>query len=499
MSRYLFGIFTYIALSMTAHAHAETGVSQYYQSIHHNPTKLSAFLHAMPKGGDLHNHHGGASMAENMLDYAKNDPLCLDEATLTLTENPNCPAKDRLQNVLKNPVTVNKIIDAWSMRHFHPGKESGHDHFFETFGKYFIVSSQHSAEILTEIVDRAGRQNEVYLELMVTPDNNTSGLLGKSLEWQNNLPLLRQQLLQAGLPAIVSDISKNITHDETYLKNTLQCDTANATPGCQVKVRYLYQILREQAPTQVFAQLLAGFEAASHDARIVGINMVQPEDGLISMRDYALHMQMVGYLHTLYPNVHISLHAGELTPGLVSDEGLRFHVRDAVHIAHAERIGHGIDVTYETQEDALLREMAARHIAVEINLTSNALILDIAGKKHPFPIYQAANVPLTISTDDEGVDRTNLTAQYAIAATTFKLSYATLKTLSRNALTYSFLPGHALWNDYAYQDVATACKHDALGSEKPSKSCQQFLHQQEKARAQWELERRFMAFEKQYH
>jgi hypothetical protein len=42
----------------------------------------------------------------------------------------------------------------------------------------------------------------------------------------------------------------------------------------------------------------------------VGINYVMPEDGATSMADYALHMKIVGFLHGLYPKVHISLHAG---------------------------------------------------------------------------------------------------------------------------------------------------------------------------------------------
>jgi hypothetical protein len=81
---------------------------------------------------------------------------------------------------------------------------------------------------------------------------------------------------------------------------------------------------------QVFAQTLLGFETASADPRFVGINYVMPEDGTISMADYALQMKMVGFLHGLYPKVHISLHAGELAPGLVPPEGLCCHIRLAV-------------------------------------------------------------------------------------------------------------------------------------------------------------------------
>ncbi len=63
-------------------------------------------------------------------------------------------------------------------------------------------------------------------------------------------------------------------------------------------------------------------------------------------------MRMLAYLHERYPKVHISLHAGELVQGLVPPEGLRFHIRDSVEIAHAERIGHGVDVMNETNPEA---------------------------------------------------------------------------------------------------------------------------------------------------
>ncbi len=488
---------TALSLSTTIQATPET-TSQYYQSILNNPQRLSHFLYNMPKGGDLHNHHGGSSMAENMIRYAKNDHLCVDTTTETARIDSTCSPTNLLENITRTPAGEDALVDAWSMHHFHEGKETGHDHFFNSFAKYSAITSQHSGEVLSEIVDRAGNQNETYLELMVTPDKNASGMLGKSIGWNPNLSELRTKLFAAGIANIVGDISKKLDTDETFMKKSLQCDTHAPMPGCGVKLRYLYQVLREQPPEQVFGQLLAGFEAASKDPRVVGINMVQPEDGPISMRDYDLQMQMVGFLHTLYPNVHISLHAGELVPGLVPDDGLRFHIRDAIEIAHAERIGHGVDINHEDNMNQLLDEMAKKHITVEISLTSNAMILDVSGDKHPLPLYVNAGVPVTLSTDDEGVDRTDMTKQYEVAATTFKFSYPTLKSFSRNALAYSFLPGQALWDDYAYQQVTSACKHDTLGNETPSTTCQAFLSNNEKARSQWELEKRFVKFENEY-
>ena len=142
-----------------------------------------------------------------------------------------------------------------------------------------------------------------------------------------------------------------------------------------MKVLYLYQVLRGFPPEQVFAQTVLGFELASVDPRMVGLNFVMPEDGYLSMRDYHLHMSMLDYLHSIYPKVRMTLHAGELSPGMVAPEGLKFHIREAVDRGHAERIGHGVDVMYEDRPYELLQELAAKHIVVEINLTSNDVIL----------------------------------------------------------------------------------------------------------------------------
>ena len=61
----------------------------------------------------------------------------------------------------------------------------------------------------------------------------------------------------------------------------------------------------------------------------------------MAMSEYHRQMLMLDYLHSVYPKVHISLHAGELAPGLVPPDGLSFHIREAVHLGHAELIGQG--------------------------------------------------------------------------------------------------------------------------------------------------------------
>jgi len=234
----------------------------------------------------------------------------------------------------------------------------------------------------------------------------------------------------------------------------------------------------------------------AHDHTWVGINFVMPEDGYVSMRDYTLQMNMLDYLHSIYPRVPISLHAGELAPGLVPPEGLRFHIRQAVELGHAQRIGHGVDVMYEDDAPGLLNELAQKHVMIEINLSSNEGILGIEGEKHPFLNYRLAHVPMALSTDDEGVSRIDITDEYVRAAIDYHLTYADLKTLARTGLEHNFLPGASLWARPDVFDAATdACKGETPGEQNPSAGCESFLDGSEKAAAQWELERRFRDFE----
>ena len=230
------------------------------------------------------------------------------------------------------------------------------------------------------------------------------------------------------------------------------------------------------------------------------MNFVQPEDGYIAMRDYRLQMQMLDAVHGSYPQVHISLHAGELAPGMVPPDGLTFHIRLAVEQGEAERIGHGVDVMYEDRPYELLKEMSVKHVMVEVNLTSNDVILNMKGDDHPFELYRRYGVPVALSTDDEGVSRIDLTHEYVRAAVTYPLSYRDLKKMVRTSLEHSFLPGGSLWQQATPETLdkpVPACAAQ-LGQDTPAGECADLVSGSEKAQQQWELERRFHAFEASY-
>jgi adenosine deaminase len=259
-------------------------------------------------------------------------------------------------------------------------------------------------------------------------------------------------------------------------------------------VRFQAVAIRNLPRAVVFAQLLYAFAIADADRRYVGVNIVAPEDGPVALADYDRHMAMLRFLGQRYPKVSMSLHAGEMTRGLVPAAALRDHIAKAVDTG-ARRIGHGVDISYETDAPALLARMARERIAVEINLTSNDLILGVRGADHPLALYSAAGVPTVLSTDDQGVARSDMTNEYVRAATDQGLSYAELKRMARASIRYSFLPGESLWRADALETPGTACGGVNPTGPQPGGSCGRLLASSEKAREEWKLERAFTAFE----
>ncbi|HEY6944052.1 MAG TPA: hypothetical protein VI431_02850 [Candidatus Acidoferrum sp.] len=476
------------------------------EAARNNPLQLRNFLKKMPKGADLHNHLSGAVYAESWIRAAAEDRLCVHLASLSFVKphaekdtgdagcgNGTVPAA----SAYKDQHLYDALIDAFSMRGFVPSPGvTGHDHFFDTFAKFGGTDHRHLGEWLDEIATRADGQNEQYLELMQTPEFDHAAAIAKDIGWMEDFAQLRDALLAHGLAEEVATATKALNEAESLRRQREHCGQAGAAPACRVEIRYLCQVLRGFPRQQVFAQTLLCFETAAADPRFVGINFVMPEDGYISMSDYALHMRMISFLRKIYPKIHLTLHAGELAPGLVPYEGLCCHIRLAVEEAKAERIGHGVDVMYEDRPHDLLKEMARNHVMVEISLTSNDVILGISGKDHPFPLYRQFGVPVALATDDEGVSRIDLTHEYVRAVQTYDLSYRDLKQMVRTSLEHIFLTGHSLWREPDhFTQVVSACAKDSLGSEKPSSPCTSFLKSSEKATQQWELERRFHKFE----
>jgi hypothetical protein len=408
-------------------------------AIRNQPLALEAFLREMPKGADLHNHLSGAIYAESYLRWAVDDKLCVVLATFTIAAAP-CDAgagRPAASAVVDDATLYNETIDALSMRNW-PTNLNGHDHFFQAFAKFGLVSAAHGGDMVAEVSSRAAAEHVSYLELMVTTDGGVATRLGRQAGWISDFAQMRAKLLASGWADVLTQTKQRLDAVDARRNEIQKCGTPAAEPGCLVTVRYVAQVARATPPEEVFAQIMAGLDLQGGDARVVGLNLVQPEDAPVAVRDFDLHMRMIDFLHPMYPRAHIALHAGELADGLVPPDALRSHIRESIGKGHAERIGHGTAAMQENDPYGLMRELAAKKVLVEINLTSNDSILGVKGARHPLRTFLRYGVPVAISTDDYGVARSSHTLEFLKAVQEHNLDYLTLKRMVMNSIDYSF-------------------------------------------------------------
>ena len=486
---------------------AEQKTAGYFESIRKSPPQQLAFLLKMPKGADLHNHLSGAIYAESYIAWAAEKGLCVNNRTLALAV-PAAPSKcDSDQTpaatALTNSVLYRQMVDAWSMRNWQLSGQSGHDHFFDAFGRFGAATYNNSGRMLAAAVANAARGRVLYVEFMLTPDGTPTGVassqIGDKVGWDGNFQSTLDKLKANGIDGAASLGVENLRAMEAEKNQILKCGTPQADVGCLVTIRYVAQVSRNSALGPVFAQMVTGLALANDpQSKVVALNLVQGEDGLNSMQNFSLHMQMLKFLRPLYPRAHVTLHAGELAPGLVPPDGLTFHIRESVLVAGAERIGHGVDLLHETQPYELLKEMARRNVMVEICLSSNDLILGVSGAHHPLATYLQYGVPVALATDDEGVARSEMSVEYLKAAEEQGLGYVQLKTMARNSLQYAFIAGQSLWSDGRKFAPVAQCARDVEEMKLTSGSCREFLGANEKGRLQWQLEQDFNAFEREW-
>ena len=486
----------------------EAETRAYFQEVRDEPTLLRGFLYAFPKGGELHNHLDGAVYAESYIRWAAEDGKCIDLESFMVTP-PRCDAeagRPAVSDIRYDAGVVNRIIDAFSIRNYERRQVSGHDQFFSTFRRFVPAGVGREGHMLAESSARSARQNILYLELLQSWGMaEARQLAAVNREFNIDTPLA-DLVRHPGIERLAAATILKLDDIEQQWRASLACGGEQADPGCDVTVRYLAQVIRIFPPQQVLAQTLLAYHLIEKDPRYVGLNFVAPEDNPVTLRDYRRQMEMIGELAGHFPTAKdgITLHAGEVEMGLVPPEHLGWHIRAALDLAGARRIGHGTDIFYDPQATQLMQRMAEQGILVEINLTSSEAILGITGDKHPIRAYLKHKVPVALSTDDEGVARIDLTHEYQRAVETYDLSYDDLKYLSRNALAYSFLPGESLLASTRTGKMVAECDYDSAAPaadevvEDQVETCLEFMFRNEKARLQSELERRFTEFEADY-
>ena len=442
----------YFVLLLSAILNCSYGqtANTYFEKIRNNEAELTAFFSQMPKGGDLHHHFSGSIYAEPMLEDAIKEDFYLNTTTMeVLKDKPSIGNWEQFSTISKRGELYaykQKIMEKWSAKDYNGVSYPSDKLFFESFGKFSPTIPGHFAEGLLELKNRALSENVSYIETQLSTipsDLQTTDLV----EFNS---LLRQAAAQKDEKAVKKILESLF---KTFQKRDAQKDALNFNINFVAKMhkdlkiddatftmRYQNFVLRFMEPVDLFKNLVIAFMSTNSSDLMVGVNIVSPEDAETSMKDYWLHMVMFKYCHSVFPSVKYALHAGELTLGLVQPEDLTFHINDAVYVAGANRIGHGVDIAYEKNSYALLNYMAKQAIPIEINLGSNEFILKVKENRHPISLYREFNVPIVISTDDAGILRTNLTEQYVLLAKRYPdVSYADIKQYIYNSINYSFI------------------------------------------------------------
>ena len=440
-------LFLLILACVSLSASATDFSSRFEEIKHHaKPTELYAFLYALPKGGDLHNHLGGAIRSEwwyaAATDSARNGgdvfytrvkftagidtgvPLVLFQ-TIRRATYTHLSAAEQADYAKLDELSAEQK-QAWldSLRLDRPGE--GRDEFFTWIWPRTGQLHQNLhviAETLVDTMKAYGAEGLRYLETQQGALNFTDND-GNLIPAETAVNFLRARLAQPDAVA-------------TGVTVRFQLTVLRFLPNAEQQLEKLYQFVD------------------GHRDLWVGLNMAGIEE---NGHGYpARFLDKFRELRRIYPTLSLSIHAGEM-------DGPDQHIRDTLLLG-ATRIGHGVNLLKDP--DTLLLMRGSQYL-VEINLISNRLLEYTPNlNTHPFPEYLRTGVPVCLNTDDRGMWDSNMTDEYYTAVTTFNLSWDELVQLGRNSLSHSFVQADVkakLLNEYERDVAAFAAKFQSADS-----------------------------------
>lgn len=424
-------------------------VNDYFEQIRFDQPLLTAFLTSMPKGADLHHHYSGSVYGETYWEILSDSNGWINMVSLDI-DTPNAVHEAPWKHFME--LRREKWFDSLkqeflrkvSIKDYNPSTPPPDQQFSTTFEKMASVASFGMQRGLLELKQRAVSENVQYIETILWQTDTaisppagtnwekslTAASLKDSLTVFDTLNKIHTALISDGVVSAAKNFCRKL--DEVHYRANID--------DSSFMIRYLLYVTRSASALSVYRRLLIAFQAASLDTLVVGVHLGGAEEGEVFPRDYSLNILMVAHLSRLYPNVKYTIHAGDLAIGMVRPELLRSQITQAVMIAGAKRLGHGVDIAYESNWKDVLDSMSKQKIPIEVNLSSNEFILEIKNEQHPILLYHTHKVPIVIGTDIAGVLRTDLTQQYVLLATRYPtLHYADIKQIVKNSISYSFI------------------------------------------------------------
>ncbi|MEM8547923.1 MAG: adenosine deaminase, partial [Pseudomonadota bacterium] len=379
---------------------------------------LYRVLHAMPKGGDLHNHNSGSIFPEDWLAIA----LAQEERGYTYY------TKVAINNCREYPevdftyLLLFRNIDAL---------------------EYEDLSQCEQSEYV-RLQDMTEKQTAGWLEGLVLDDPREGRDEFFSTHWQRLNALLFNPYIRAetlyynmrglgdeGVIYLETMVSarQGRRPDGTVLTPPEMMDIFRArlaepdAVATGVTVRFQMMVLRFTPFAEKDLEELYGI-ALEHPDLIVGMNMAGREDDDKGHPARFLETYRKMRQKNALP---LAIHGGEV------DEP-NSHVRDTLLLG-ATRIGHGINLI---TDDELMLEMRYGPYMIEINLISNLLLGYIVDyTQHPFPEFLRTGIPVALSTDDRGMWDSTMTDEFFVAVKEYNLTWAEIRELSRNSIKYA--------------------------------------------------------------
>ena len=461
--------------------------------------ELIAFLRRMPKGGDLHYHLDGSTFSEYMLFTAREKGLNYNVVSNEFTDQPVSPGTIiTTDEILSDAENLSQYLGSYSSRGWFPAQEHGRDHFFKIFPR--IASSQRSLnEMLAEGYSRSAIENIQYIEA-ISPTVPQS----VRARFADRLPTVDIDNLEAAYEAIKDlvdskeieqQISDYLDERENFVTASLNLSSSVTDQQSELTIRYLPYLIRVFDTRDFFIDAVTNIVSVNTDERVLAMNIVAPEDHPLALAYFDDQMRVLDFLWNKMNQPAFTLHAGELVIRDSPIEPMWSRIRETIEVGHAKRIGHGISIGWERDVAGLLQDMADNHILVEVCLTSNESILGVAGDDHPFEMYRRAGVPVSLATDDEAVNRSTLTLEFAKAVQQYELDYEEVKELVRNSIEFSFLPGDSLFVNNDFNAVHAEFEGIDDFGWTASEAAQSLMSRSEKLTRQVVLERAFAKFE----
>jgi adenosine deaminase CECR1 len=400
------------------------------------PDELYRVLYDLPKGGDLHDHLGGAVFPELLWRLATGSekfetrvrfgecaascpsPLLEFHTVLESTWNglpPCCRAEyEPLAELDEEQKT------AWmsSLRLDSAGE--GRTEFFEVLWPRLdeiIDQAPILAEAAVLNLELFGHEGVSYVEFQLSPFGRKIG--DRVIDGEELHRLLRDRFSRSDAKA-------------TGVTVRLQANVLRFHPEAEKMVAESYAYVDR------------------HRDLWVSVNLVGRED---NDKGHPLRfLETFREMRRRYPRIGLAIHGGEV------DEP-NHHVRDTLLLG-ADRIGHGTNLVTDPETLLLMR---TGKFAVEMSLVSNRLLgyaEDLS--LHPFPELLRLGIPVCLSTDDRGMWDSNMTDEWFEAVTRFNLSWEEVVELGRNSLEFAFVPADVkakLLEDYERNIAAFAARY----------------------------------------